>query len=61
MTLEEFDQLFNTFEASAFHLETHQTYAVSEEDERLCAFHEGLRRPERSVAPARGCDGSNHS
>ncbi len=26
MTLEEFDQLFDRFEVSAFHLETHQTY-----------------------------------
>lgn len=49
MTLEEFDQLFDRFEVSAFHLETHQTYAVSEEDERLRAFKEGLPRPERSV------------
>lgn len=49
MTLEEFDRLFDTFEVSAFHLETHQHYAVSEEDERLRAFREGLPRPERSV------------
>ncbi|MGH3767136.1 MAG: DUF6879 family protein [Pseudonocardiaceae bacterium] len=49
MTLEEFDLLFDRFEASAFHLETHQTYAMSEEDERLKAFREGLPRPERSV------------
>lgn len=49
MTLEEFDQLFDRFEVSAFHLETHQTYAVSEEDERLRAFRQGLPRPERSV------------
>lgn len=49
MTLEEFDQLFDMFEVSAFHLETHQTYAVSEEDERLRAFRAGLPRPERSV------------
>jgi hypothetical protein len=49
MTLEEFDQLFDTFQHTAFHLETHQTYAVSEEDERLRAFREGLPRPERSV------------
>ena len=49
MTLEEFDRLFDTFRSSAFHLETHQTYAVSEEDERLRAFREGRPRPERSV------------
>lgn len=49
MTLEEFDALFDTFQVSAFHLETHQTYAVSEEDERLRAFRERLPRPERSV------------
>ncbi|MGH3844798.1 MAG: DUF6879 family protein [Pseudonocardiaceae bacterium] len=49
MTLDEFDQLFDTFDVSAFHLETHQAYAVSEEDERLRAFREGLPRPERSV------------
>lgn len=49
MTLEEFDRLFDTFEVSAFHLETHQTYAVSGEDERLRAFREGLPRPERSI------------
>ena len=49
MTLEEFDQLFDTFTTSAFHLETHQTYAISEEDERLRAFREGRPRPERSV------------
>lgn len=49
MTLEEFDALFDMFQVSAFHLETHQVYAVSEEDERLRAFREGLPRPERSV------------
>ncbi|MGH3898930.1 MAG: DUF6879 family protein [Pseudonocardiaceae bacterium] len=49
MTLEEFDQLFDAFQVSAFHLETHQNYAVSEEDSRLRAFREGLPRPERSV------------
>ena len=49
MTFEEFDALFDTFQISAFHLETHQTYAVSEEDERLRAFREGLPRPERSI------------
>lgn len=49
MTLEEFDQLFDTFTTSAFHLETHQTYAISEEDKRLRAFREGLPRPVRSV------------
>lgn len=49
MTLEEFDQLFDRFEVSAFHLETHQTYEVSEEDERLRAFRQGLPRPERSI------------
>lgn len=49
MTLEEFDQLFDGFEVSAFHLETHQTYAVPEEDERIRAWREGRARPERSV------------
>jgi uncharacterized protein DUF6879 len=49
MTLEEFDQLFNRFTATAFHLETHQAYAVSEEDERLRAWRDGRPRPERSV------------
>jgi len=49
VTLDEFDRLFDVFEASAFHLETHQHYAVSEEDERLRAFRQGLPRPERSV------------
>lgn len=49
MTPAEFDQLFDVFEVSAFHLETHQAYAVSEEDERFHAFREGLPRPERSV------------
>ena len=49
MTLDEFDALFDRFAGSAFHLETHQNYAISEEDERLRAFLEGLPRPERSV------------
>lgn len=49
MTLEEFDQLFDLFKVSAFHLETHQTYAIAEEDERLRAFRQGLPRPDRSV------------
>lgn len=49
MTLEEFDRLFDRFEVSAFHLETHQTYAVPEEDERIRAWREGQARPERSV------------
>ncbi|MBV9140575.1 MAG: hypothetical protein JO115_06635 [Pseudonocardiales bacterium] len=49
MTLDEFDKLFDAFQVSAFHLETHQTYAVPEEDNRLRAFREGLPRPERSV------------
>ncbi|MGH8571998.1 MAG: DUF6879 family protein, partial [Gammaproteobacteria bacterium] len=49
MTLDEFDALFDRFEVSAFHLETHQDYAIEEEDKRLRAFREGLPRPERSV------------
>ncbi|MGH3852538.1 MAG: DUF6879 family protein [Pseudonocardiaceae bacterium] len=49
MTLDEFDELFDVFQVSAFHLETHQTYAIPEEDDRLRAFREGLPRPERSV------------
>ncbi len=49
MTLDEFDALFDRFAVSAFHLETHQNYAIEEEDERLRAFREGLPRPERSV------------
>ena len=50
MTLEEFDRIFDTFTSTAFHLETHHSYAVEEEDELLLrAFREGLPRPERSV------------
>lgn len=49
MTLEEFDQLFDKFEVSAFHLETNQTYAMPDEDERIRAWREGRPRPERSV------------
>ena len=49
MTPEEFDAVFDTFQASAFRLETLQSYAISAEDAWLRAFREGLPRPERSI------------
>lgn len=49
MTPDEFDAVFDQFRASAFRLETLQSYAVSSEDASLRAFREGLPRPERSV------------
>jgi hypothetical protein len=39
---------FDEFRASAFRLETLPLYAVPAEDERLAAFREGRRLPERS-------------
>jgi hypothetical protein len=49
VTPEEFDAAFDTFQTSAFRLETLQSYAVSAEDAWLRALREGLPRPERSI------------
>jgi hypothetical protein len=49
VTPDEFNAAFDSFQVSAFRLESLQTYAVSAEDARLRAFREGLPRPERSV------------
>jgi hypothetical protein len=49
VTEEEFAALFDTFQHTAFRLETLQTYDVSAELEAVRAFREGRPRPERSV------------
>lgn len=49
MTSEEFDECFDRFRESAWHLETLQRYIFAGEDDRVRAWREGLPRPERSV------------
>lgn len=49
MTPTEFGRLFETFERSAFRLETLQQYLVPSEEEAFRAFREGLAWPPRTV------------